>query len=161
MSNDTIIVGGRQLNELLKTLAPKVERNILRGALREGAKVYAKSVDDKIPVYQGDLKDSVRISTKAKRGMVYAGVKAGNKKAWYVHLVEYGTRPHKIKPKAARALSVGGAAVAAVDHPGAKPSPFMRPAADESHQAATEAVAMRIRQRLTKEGLNLPDSETS
>ncbi|MYM37259.1 hypothetical protein GTP38_23310 [Duganella sp. FT94W] len=160
MSNDTIIVGGRQLNELLKTLAPKVERNILRSALRAGAKVYLQSADEKIPVDQGDLRESLRISTKAKRGVVSAGVKVGNKKAWYASLVEYGTKPHKIKAKNARALSVGGVAVAAVDHPGAKASPFMRPAADESHQAATDAVAQQIRRRLTKEGLSLPDSTT-
>ena len=159
MSTDTNILGGRQLDDLLKTLAPKVEKNIMRSALRAGGVVYRNKVMEGVPVHLGELKKTVRVATGSKGGVVTASVKVGSKKAWYGPLVEFGTRPHKIKPKNARALEIGGAVVREVDHPGATPHPFMRPAADASHAAAVAAVAAKIRQRLTKMGLDVPAPE--
>lgn len=159
MSNDTTIAGGRQLDDLLKTLAPKVQKNIMRAALRAGAAVYRDKVKELVPEKSGALKKSVRISTGTKRGVTTASVKAGNRKTWYVQLVEYGTQPHKIKARNARALSIAGTLVREVDHPGAEPKPFMRPAADASHTAAVAAVAAKIRERLTLEGINVPPPE--
>lgn len=159
MSNDTIIAGGRQLDDLLKTLAPKVQKNIMRAALRAGATVYRSKARELVPERLGALKKSIRISTGTKQGITTASVKAGNRKTWYVQLVEYGTRAHKIKARNARALSIGGALVHEVDHPGAAPKPFMRPAADASHAEAVAAVSGKIRERLTLEGLNVPAPE--
>lgn len=157
--SDERIVGGRQLDEFLKTLAPKVEKNIMRSALRAGAAVYRAKTMEYVPVRLGDLRKSVRISAGSKGGKVTASVKVGNRKAWYGPLVEFGTQPHKIKPKDARALEIGGTVVREVDHPGATPHPFMRPAADASHAAATAAVATKIRQRLTLLGIDVPAPE--
>lgn len=157
MSNERTIVGAKKLDELLATLAPKLQKNVMRAALRAGAVVYRNKVKEGVPVHLGDLKKSTRVSVKAKGGVVTASVKVGSFKAWYGHLVEFGTLPHKIKAKNARALEIGGAVVREVDHPGAAAKPFMRPAADGGHGPAIAAVVSKLRERLTTAGLNVPD----
>lgn len=158
--SDQTIIGGKELDAFLQTLAPKVEKNIMRGALRAGVNEFKTEVKANVPVHDGDLRDSVRVSTRSKRGTVYASLKVGNKKAWYARLVEFGTRPHKITPKKAGALTIGGALAVSVDHPGAKPHPFVRPAFDSRAGRAIAAVAAKIRARLTKEGINAPAPES-
>ena len=176
MSNFTNISGGRELDELLKTLAPNVQKKILRTALAAGARVIAKVAKQNAPVgptsstneaiyggYAGALKDSVRVTSGQDRtGMRYASVKAGglSKKGadtYYIQFVEYGTRPHVIRPRGKKRLELGGHFVAGtVMHPGATGKPFMRPAADEAQGAAVAAFAAKVRERLTKEGLSAP-----
>lgn len=152
------IGGGAALDALLQSLPAKIETNIMRGALRAGARVYLDEVKQNIPEASGDLRKSARITTrKGKNGQVSASVKVGNRVAFYAQMVEFGTRAHTIAPRA-RAMQIGGQFVAgAVDHPGTRPHPFMRPAADAKFSAAVAAVQAQIRKRLTKEGLSVPD----
>jgi HK97 gp10 family phage protein len=158
-ANEEMIVGGRQLNDFLQQLPARVEKNIMRAALRAGANVFKAEAKQEVPVDEGDLLASIRVSVKSKRGTIYASVKAGGKRAPHWHLVEFGTRPHKIKPKNAHALTVGGKVVGEVDHPGARAKPFMRPALDSKSAEAIAAVVTKIRERLTKEGINVPAPE--
>lgn len=158
-ANEEMIVGGRQLNDFLQQLAPRVEKNIMRAALRAGANVLKAEAKHEVPVDEGDLLASIRVSVKSKGGTIYASVKAGGKKAPHWHLVEFGTHPHKIKPKKAHALTIGGMVVGEVHHPGARAKPFMRPALDAKSTEAIAAVVAKIRERLTKEGINVPAPE--
>lgn len=160
MADDRNISGGKALDDFLKSLPVKVERNILRSALRQGANVFKVEVRENIPVDSGELRRSVRVVTKAKGGKVTASVRVGNKRAWYGHMVEFGTKPHKIVPKKKGALVIGQTRAMVVDHPGAKPHPYMRPAFDTKPTAAIAAVGMQIRKRLTAEGINVPAAET-
>ncbi|PIG29403.1 HK97 gp10 family phage protein [Janthinobacterium sp. 35] len=152
--DDLAISGGKKLDDLLKTLPGKLQKNIMRSAIRAGVVVYRDKVKELVPVHMGELKKSIRISTKLKGGVVTASLKVGSRKAWYAKLVEFGTRPHKITPKDARALEIGGAVVESVDHPGAQAHPYMRPAADAGHTAALAAVVDQLRKRLTLAGLD-------
>jgi HK97 gp10 family phage protein len=152
--DDLAISGGKKLDDLLKTLPGKLQKNIMRSAIRAGGVVYRDKVKELVPVHMGELKKSIRISTKLKGGVVTASLKVGSRKAWYAKLVEFGTRPHKITPKDARALEIGGAVVESVDHPGAQAHPYMRPAADAGHTAALAAVVDQLRKRLTLAGLD-------
>jgi len=160
MADDEVIRGGRDLGTFLQSLPVKIERNILRSALRQGANVFKDEAQREVPVDEGDLRASIRVSVRTKGATVYASVKAGGKKAPHWHLVEFGTRPHKIKPKNAHSLVIGGHVVAEVDHPGAKAKPFMRPTLDSKSGAAIEAVGAQVRKRLTKEGINATASDT-
>lgn len=58
--------------------------------------------------------------------------------------IEYGTRPHTIRPRAARALAfdAGGGTVFAtvVNHPGTRPSPVLENALTESEPGIAELV---------------------
>ena len=177
-ANDQVISGGQQLDDLLKTLPKKIERNIMRAALREGGVVMREAVKQRVPVDDGTLRRSVRVSTRSRKGEVFASVKAGNKKAFYANMVEFGTRPHLVKVddrdrginrrtgrpvsvttinRQRRSLIIGRTFIGpTVEHPGAQPRPFMRPAADASFRQAIKAFDRKLRERMTQEGLNVP-----
>ena len=88
---------------------------------------------------------------KVRKGKVQAFVKAGNKVAFYAHMVEYGTASHLIKPKDRKSLFLAGVFKEAVQHPGATKKPFMRPAIDNKAQDAIETMADYLRDRIPKE----------
>ena len=151
------IRGGAELQARLRELPVKIERNVLRAAIRAGAKVFQDEARRRVPVRTGRLRDNIRVSVRLVRGRVLGTVKAGGGKnaVWYAHLVERGTSPHVILPAggtlAGQALAVAGRILGArVDHPGAAAKPFMRPAFDSRAAAALAAVAERIRVRLAR-----------
>lgn len=174
------VKGLADLQKFLDQLSPKLESNIMRSALRKGCQVIAAEAKQLCPVDHGDLRDSIRASARLKNGTVIGSVKAGNAKAWYWRFVEYGTAAHWIKVKeeakpwrltrrgvktyststlnrmAKRgSLIIGGSFVGqSVEHPGAKATPFMRPALDGKAAEALQAVGEQIKKRLTKQGLN-------
>lgn len=151
MVSELHVSGLSELDKLLKELPAKVERNILRGAMRAGAKVFEGRAKQLVPVKSGQLRDSIKVSTRSKRGRVSATVRAGGKKAFYAHMVEFGTARHFIKPRKRKSLFFAGLAREVVDHPGSAPKPFMRPALDNSQREAVNAAADYIRKRLAKE----------
>jgi HK97 gp10 family phage protein len=178
MADELAIRGGRALDEALRTLVPKIQRNIMKSALRAGANVIKNEAKANAPVgptsgenarlyggYAGALRDSIRTSVGTDRsGRISAAVKVGGKTkkgadVFYAHFVEFGTRPHLIKAKPGEALSIGGSLHQSVQHPGMRPQPFFRPAFDNKAQAALTAVAEQIRRRLTKENINVPAPE--
>ena len=168
------VTGLAELQQFLDQLPAKLEKNVLRGAMRAGAKVQLERARQLVPVgppgtenariyggYAGALRDSLRISTTVRGSTVKATVKAGGKTrggadVYYAHMVEFGTAAHFIKPKNRKSLFFAGLAREVINHPGAKKHPFMRPALDATVQAAVQAVGAYIRKRLTKEGIEVP-----
>lgn len=153
------VKGLAELNRVLNQLPVKVERKLLRGGLRAAAKVIEAEAKRRVPVRTGLLRDSIRVSTGAKRGgKVYAHIKAGGRKkgqAFYAHMVEFGTARHVILAgggtKAGKALAIAGRILGAkVDHPGARPRPFMRPALDTQAQKSVEEMAEYLRKRIAE-----------
>jgi HK97 gp10 family phage protein len=164
MANRNInIAGGKALAEFLQTLPLKLERNIMRSALGAGARVIVNEAKNNVPVDAGDLKASGKVVTNSKRGYVEANARFGSKKAWYGRFVEFGTAPHLIKGKNGGMLKFtarDGKSVETpqVSHTGAKAKPYLRPALDSKAEEASRAVANKIRERLTKEGINTIDT---
>ena len=161
MSRDINITGGDDLFAALQALPVKLEKNIMRGAMRAGAKLMLEDARAKCPVSppsgvaskkygakEGELRDSLRISTGAKNGKVYAFVKAGNKAAFYARMVEYGTVPHEEPLGAKHALMLGGTFRDAINHPGADAHAFKRPAfygnADNSIAQVADYIGARL-----------------
>lgn len=156
MANDRSIIGGTALDAALRTLPVKIERNILRAALRQGANVYRAEVRATIPVESGALRKSVRVSTRAKGGTVYASLKIGNDKTFYARFLEFGTQRHGVK----KGSSVRrGKHQDGVLNPGIEPRPFARPAFDSRAGQAIAAIQAQIRKRLTEAGINTPAPE--
>lgn len=171
--SDVRVKGLSELNKFLQQLPAQLEANILRGALREGAKVVEADAKARVPEDTGRLKESIRVSTRLKKGRVvasiYAGGRSGAKKvmprkggglrvgyelAFYAMWVEYGTAAHKILPrKPGGFLSIGGNFVRGVEHPGTKPRPYMRPALEAKAQEAVLAAANYMKQRLSSKRL--------
>lgn len=152
--------GGKELQDLLSQLPAKIEANVVRGGLRKGAVVLRDAIREAAPKDSGDLAASVRVSVRLRNGTVVATVKTGNKKAWYAHLVEYGTAAHEIHAAEGGRLAIGGALLTFVNHPGARAHPFVRPALDSHQQIALDAAMDYMRNRLkTKYGLETPDPD--
>lgn len=182
LMEDTVHVKGlSQLQRFLDTLPVKVERNIMRGAMRAGAKVVLPVAKAKIRNRSGETAASLRISTRARGSKVTARIVAGNSKNPNVPIwLEYGTRAHLIsvqdseKPINRRASARAGRVIRAsmttinrnvlrignrfvgptVSHPGARRFPFMRPALDAMASAAVTAIGEYIKKRLTKQGID-------
>lgn len=149
----TSFKGGAELQKFLDTLPTNIERNIMRSALRQGANVIRDDARSRAPVEDGDLRKSIKVKTRSRRGRVSASVVAGDNKAFYAHMIEFGVAPHGVKKGAKRK---SGKYQDGTLHPGFSEMPFMRPAADAKTGDAVVAVGNQIRKRLTKEGINAP-----
>ena len=160
--SDVQIKGLAELQKALEQLPAKVEANIMRAALRAGAKVIAAEAKQGVNSVSGDLAASVRYGAKIDKrdGKVEAYIRAGGKakknrnNVYYAHMVENGTVAHIIKARPPnKMLAIG---YAQVQHPGSRKRPFMRPAMDTKAQSAIEAVREYIRNRLaTKHGIEV------
>jgi HK97 gp10 family phage protein len=69
--------------------------------------------------------------------------------------IEFGVRPHKIRPRRGEVLEIwqGGAVVGVaheVDHPGAAPKPFLRPAFEETQGEVAETLKTALAAQITK-----------
>ncbi len=159
MASELNVKGLSELSAALQEFGPKLEANILRGALRAGQKVILDAAKQNIHSISGDLAKSLRISVKSNQGVIIAKLKVGDKKAYYANWVEFGTQAHVIKAKGGKAIAIKGKEFSQIHHPGIKPKPFMRPALDANAQQAVEAVAEYISKRITKEQLARAESE--
>jgi HK97 gp10 family phage protein len=143
------IDGVEGLQARLLQLPAKLEARILRGALRAGAVTIKKIVDPQIPRRSGRLARTSRVSTRARRGLVTASAKVGDKHAWYGHILQHGAAPHVIRARNKPFLRLhGGAFVRRVNHPGTKANRFMARAFDRGVAPAIAAVAEYVRKRL-------------
>lgn len=157
MSDLTHVKGLAELQKFLDELPVKMEKNIMRGALRAGMKPVQAEAKSTVGVVSGELRDGLKISTNAKGGVVTARLRATGIHAFVARWVEFGTAAHLIK---AKLLAFKGRFAKSVDHPGAKPKPFMRPALDNKAQDAVIAAGNYIKNRLaTKQGLDTSDIE--
>ena len=166
--SEIYVKGLSDLQKFLDQLPAKMEANVMRGALRAGAKPILQMAKELAPVgepsetnkrkyklYAGALRDSIRISGKIdkRKGNIVARIIAGGKtksgaSVFYPHMVEFGTRPH--------ALSKGGEQ----SHPGITGHPFMRPAIEVKSSEAIIAAGEYIKKRLSaKHGLDTADIE--
>ena len=153
---DTHIKGGIELQRFLDQLAPKIEKNIMRGAMRQGANVSKKEAQVQLEasgsVVTGLLKKGLKVSTNSKSGKVTAFVKARGKHSYIAHWIEYGVAAHGIKKGARRSTGKGQGGKL---HPGFAPRPFMRPALDNKVPEIVAAVTNYVKNRLTKQSLDV------
>lgn len=144
-----------ELGRFLDQVPAKLERNVMRGALRAGMNLVKPVAQSNIHSVSGDLARSLKVRTDARNGRVTASLYT---RLFEAQFVEFGTKPHGIEPKNRRALVIGGLFFASVRHPGARPHPFLRPALDTQAQAAVLAVAAYIKARLAAQaGLDTAD----
>ena len=164
---DKNVKGLAELDAVLKSLPAVIEYNVVRASLRAGLKPMQQAAQALVPKDSGELAASIKIKLQAKSkkfGWVRYHLTAGNKRAWYAHLVEFGTAgfytgtgrskrtPYEIKAKDGGSLKFGNAGqVEKVTHPGAKPNPFMRPALDGNTDAALRVFAATARRRTESE----------
>lgn len=156
------VTGLKELQGFLGQLPAKLEKNVVRGALRAGATKELLQEARAILLQNGSVRTGtlmvgLKVVTSSKGGVVTSSVKATGKHAFVAHWLEYGVGAHAIAAKGGM-LSFLGIFAKSVWHPGFRPKPFMRPALDHSGQAAVVATAEYMRKRLaTKHGLDTAD----
>ena len=165
--------GLRELDANLRAMGAEVSVKWTNGALRAGSRVMQLAAQGNVPIRTGTLKNTIRIR-RGKRDradnvrdyFVFAGgrVKGGGG-AFYAHMVERGTKPHRIEGRMRDGnrpgrLLFGGNYYMGVNHPGTPATHFMERAARNSTAAATDAFANYIRAKLAKTGKFDPASET-
>lgn len=105
-------------------LRAKIERlsasgkRAAREAIEGGAEEIAAAQRRAAPTESGALRDSIKVQRKAGEGGADIGVRivAGDAKAWYARIVEFGTRPH-----------IAGGKFKGAKHPGARARPYFYP----------------------------------
>jgi len=151
------IEGAEAIAMMLKELPIKLQKNVMRTALNAGSAVYKRDMQLNVPVDDGDLKGTIRVSSRINKDTVESYAKVGGKgtKAFYAHMVEYGTNAHVINAKTPKGLKFkyNGMWVNTMQvlHTGAIAKPFVRPAFDNKSDEATQAVAGKIRERLSEQ----------
>lgn len=114
--------------------------------LRAGAEVIKKRAADNVRSVSVDIAESIQVEEQgAKNDMAVVGV-GPLKSRWYAQYVERGTKPHVVRAKAGKRLKFVGEDGTfiyprQVQHPGIKPRPFMKPAADENDAEVLGAMA--------------------
>lgn len=152
MANETRVEGLGELQAILEALPRNLQKNAMRRTLNRGAGVIREAARQLVPVKTGALLKSIRVSTGTLRnGQTYARIRAGGGKAFYAHMVEFGTAAHKITAKDGALLIAGGHPVTEVEHPGAAPFPFMRFAVDMAASEAVDTVADALGDEVVKE----------
>ena len=154
MTTEIHVKGLAELQKFLDTLPVKIERNIMRGALRAGMKTIQPVARANVHSVSGLLAAGLKVGTRSRGGRVTAYLKVSGPHAYLARWVEFGTKAHNIAAKKGGWLSFGGIFAKSVAHPGAKPHPFLRPALDGQAATAVNAAAVYMRDRLaTKHGL--------
>lgn len=155
MSDPVHVKGLSDLQKFMDTLPPKIERNVMRGALRAGMKIVLPAAQVNVHSVSGKLAAGLKLGTRIRGGIVMARIIAKGEHGYIARFVEFGTAAHAISGKKGGFLSFGGIFARGVQHPGATPHPFMRPALDGNAQSAVIAAAEYMKKRLaTKQGLD-------
>lgn len=158
MSDTQHVKGLSALNAMLQSFPAKLEQNVLRGAMRAGAKVVLPVAKANAPRDTGEMADDMKVSVSAKRGRVTGKVKLTGKHAFLGNWLEHGVAAHQISAKSGGWLFLGNGFAKSVLHPGIKPHPFMRPALDTQATASVVAIGNYIKDRLaSKHGLDTAD----
>ena len=157
--------GATTAHEGLTKLEYAARRRVVSAAVRAANSVVVKKARELCPVGKtGQLKKQLHGTVKQDRvsGTVYGYVRSSATKrqrkkgivtaARYAHLVIGGTKPHSIeKGDELAMLKLPGGFYTRVNHPGAKPRPFMERAADAVFHDAIFAFAAKFDERLAVE----------
>lgn len=131
MTVSRIVFNDVALTRLLESPEGEVALDLLRRAtnVESAAKTFASGTGGGPNVQTGRLRASIRSQLdRDHRGLV---ARIGSN-VEYARYVEEGTGPHRIVPRVKKALHWKGAAhpVLAVNHPGSRAKPYLRPALD-------------------------------
>lgn len=160
--SDIHVKGLDELSKFFDTLPAKIEKNIMRGALRAGMAPMQKESQALLAshgeIKTGALSKGLKLYTAAKGGKVTCSLRVTGKHAYVAHWLEFtGARPHSITGKNRKWLSFGGLFFQSVEHPGFAAEPFLRPALDSKAESAVIAVGNYVKNRLTKQGIDVAD----
>lgn len=162
------LTGMKELQKALKQLPDRIQRRVLRNAVSKAATPTVKKARQLAPVGAGlnpdgterpNLKKTIT-KTRAKLSKdgnaVYVVSGPERKKAPHAHLVHDGTKPHEIvltKPLVLQNTVLPAGFV--IQHPGAKPQPFLADAVEQTRSQAESILQKAIAAGIEKEAAKL------
>ena len=124
------IEGLPRMRKQFKELSDKMQRRVLRGALRAAARPVLKDAKARVPVRTGALKKAIGVAVTVKTVESTATIGVRRKRpgqpARRAHLVEFGTK-----------------------HTSARP--FLRPALDSKKEAVVRTLAEALKKQIDTE----------
>lgn len=149
--------------KLTRFSEPRTAIRLLKNATRAGAEAVRRDALRRMPKKTGNLASFLKkksfVMTRTGGISWFIGfTKAAGSKAYssseapYAHLVEFGTAPHKIRAGAGKKLKIGGYYVGKViNHPGAAPKPFLRPALLNNKDRIVAEIKAKLRKNIQRE----------
>jgi HK97 gp10 family phage protein len=125
MKTELKFTGGPELEKALKDLGGQIAGRLGTNAVRAGARVIAASAKRNAPVLTGALKKSIRVFDEPDKPKGERVAYIGSR-LFYARFVEFGTSHTQANP-------------------------FLRPALDESAQAALDKLAENLSQGIERE----------
>lgn len=125
------IKGLEELIKKLNDLPDKLEKKVIRAAVRQGANIIKDKAKRYVPVDKGDLRDSIKVSgARAQKGVIAFRIrptknKQKGKSVFYGYFQEFGTSKMAAHP-------------------------FMRPAYDEAGEDVLNKVIDTVKSKLDK-----------
>ena len=123
------IDGIKEARKAFKELSDKMQRGVLRSALRASARPVVKDAKARVPVRTGALKKAigVAVTVKTTEATASVGIRRGKRggPATYAHLPELGTKHSPAKP-------------------------FLRPALDSKKNAVVNTLAGALKKQIDK-----------
>lgn len=145
------ITGAKELQKKLRELGPKIEKKVMRQALRAGAKIIQAEAKKLAPVDSGELRAGIKVRAVKKRkpGQVRIRVSTGEDDAFYGFFVEYGymkQETRRLPDGKIISLKRGQGTPTFVP-----PRPFVRPAFETKKEEATKAITAAIAAGIERE----------
>ena len=138
--------GFKELSRALKALDKKTQAKIVRRGTAKMAQVVRKEMRANVPRQSGKLKKALKYKNSRDRTGGYTATVGAFSDGFYAKFIEKGTKPHEIKSKRGKAVSVGGKQYKSVKHPGQKARPFMLKSFENSRRRAlSEAGALMFK----------------
>lgn len=98
LGNGVILTGVKQIDKKLKTLEPKLQKKVLRKAMRTGMKDIQQEIKARIPKDTGETAKSIKVrSGKARRGDIKIEVRSQDDN-FVAKFLEYGTSNMAARP---------------------------------------------------------------
>lgn len=145
------VKGLKRLISVLEKLPKKLDNDVA-AIIEANAQEMELDAKRNAPLVTGKLRQSIKAIKVDKLTYKIAANTTGL--APYAQFIEYGTVPHKIRPKNAKALKfkVGGETVFAkeVNHPGTKAKPFLFPAFFRSRKNVTNDLEALLKRTFNK-----------
>ena len=102
MAGSIVVTGVKEIDSKLKTLEPKIQKKVLRQAMRSGMKLVLQDAISRVPVLSGLLKRNIKLrAMKRKQNRVgllvqvksderFVKVSKAGIRYWYPAAVEFG-----------------------------------------------------------------------
>lgn len=142
MTSSVVIEGGDDILRKLRSVGAEMER-AQEVILRAAGDVIARTAADNVRDVSATVADNIDVQKLPEQGVV---IGVGPKKtAWYAHMIERGTPPHRIEATSGKRLRFQKGETVyyrrSVMHPGTKKHPFLNPAAEAKKDDASRAAA--------------------